>query len=513
MWESELRKPAPSLLRALGKAALRDTVIAGFVMLLANICMLAQPLVLKQVIGFIQTYGTADGHSIEYGISLTVLLALPSMTRAIAFPMYSFWLTPPWVQLSTAITALIYRKSLALSSESRAAHSVGQIINYLTVDGEHVALFVNYIHNFWSYPLQIAAIIYMLHHTIGWSCLVGVFLILASVFVNLRFTGGVGHSTRQLLTERDHRMRAVTETFGSMKAIKLYGWERAFLDKIETIRNTKELAALRRLGIWKTLITLVSSLTSVLISLATFAVYAAFGGESHGPLTSQLMFVSIALFDMLQVPVSEGPNTVTVLMMVRTCYHRLTAFITSSEHDSSAVQRIKYDRYAETASSDDVLANISSGSFKWRSSEGNILKDISIQCRREELVAVIGKVGSGKSSVISALLGDMVKAAGSVTVHGSVALVPQQPWILNATLRENILFGHRFEQGFYDTVIDACALRADLEMLAGGDMTEIGEKGINLSGGQKARVSLARAVYARADVYLLDDPLSAVDAH
>ncbi|KAJ1932293.1 hypothetical protein FBU59_006423, partial [Linderina macrospora] len=107
----------------------------------------------------------------------------------------------------------------------------------------------------------------------------------------------------------------------------------------------------------------------------------------------------------------------------------------------------------------------------------------------------------------------MVKSSGSVTVRGSVALVPQQPWIINATLRDNILFGKKFDQAFYDKVLDACALRADIEMLAGGDMTEIGEKGINLSGGQKARISLARAVYSRADVYLLDDPLSAVDAH
>ncbi|KAJ2821040.1 hypothetical protein GGI24_004321, partial [Coemansia furcata] len=153
------------------------------------------------------------------------------------------------------------------------------------------------------------------------------------------------------------------------------------------------------------------------------------------------------------------------------------------------------------------------GEFKWLIAEAPTLKNIDIECKRNQLVAVIGRVGAGKSSLVSAILGDMVKIAGSVTVRGSLAYVPQQAWIMNATLRDNILFGHQFDPELYDRVLDACALRPDLEMLPAGDMTEIGEKGINLSGGQKARVSLARAVYAQADIYILDDPLAAVDAH
>ncbi|KAJ1932426.1 hypothetical protein EC988_009461, partial [Linderina pennispora] len=248
-----------------------------------------------------------------------------------------------------------------------------------------------------------------------------------------------------------------------MKAIKLYAWERAFVSKIEDIRNTRELKALRQMGIWNSMVSLVSSLTPVLITLATFATYAAFDGESHGPLTSQLIFVSLALFFMIQDPISQGPPILSMAVSVVQSYRRIQNFMLSADRDPHAVESTEYDRYAETASSDDVLVEITKGSFKWCPDEGSILKDISIQCRREELVAVIGKVGSGKSSVISALLGDMVKSAGSVTVRGSVALVPQQPWILNATLRENILFGNKLEQEFYDRVIDACALRADLE--------------------------------------------------
>lgn len=166
--------------------------------------------------------------------------------------------------------------------------------------------------------------------------------------------------------------------------------------------------------------------------------------------------------------------------------------------------------------------SIENGSFSWGSmpedkAEAKVapetLKDINIAVPKNTLCAIVGPVGSGKSSVIQAFLGEMDKISGTVNTVGSIAYVPQQAWIQNATLRENILFGSKYERKRYNRVIDACALRADIEILSAGDETEIGEKGINLSGGQKQRISLARAVYSEADLYLLDDPLSAVDAH
>jgi ATP-binding cassette, subfamily C (CFTR/MRP), member 1 len=141
------------------------------------------------------------------------------------------------------------------------------------------------------------------------------------------------------------------------------------------------------------------------------------------------------------------------------------------------------------------------------------LKNINVQIKKQSLTAVVGKVGSGKSSLVAALLGEMEKLMGTVNTDGRLAYVPQQAWIQNATLQDNVTFGQKFDKARYDKVILACALKPDIEMLPGGDQTEIGEKGINLSGGQKQRVALARAVYSNADIYLLDDPLSAVDSH
>lgn len=155
--------------------------------------------------------------------------------------------------------------------------------------------------------------------------------------------------------------------------------------------------------------------------------------------------------------------------------------------------------------------SIENGEFSW--GDEITLRNINIEVKKGSLVALVGTVGSGKSSVVQAFLGEMEKLAGVVNTVGKLAYVPQQAWIQNATVRDNILFGQTYDRKRYNKVIDACALRADIDILSAGDLTEIGEKGINLSGGQKQRISLARAVYSDADLYLLDDPLSAVDAH
>lgn len=154
---------------------------------------------------------------------------------------------------------------------------------------------------------------------------------------------------------------------------------------------------------------------------------------------------------------------------------------------------------------------IENGNFTW--GEEPVLKNINMRIPKNTLTAVVGSVGSGKSSLVSAFLGEMEKTSGRVNSVGSVAYVAQQAWIQNATLKDNILFGLPLDKKRYELIIEACALKPDFEMLPAGDQTEIGEKGINLSGGQKQRVSLARAVYKNADIYFLDDPLSAVDSH
>lgn len=164
---------------------------------------------------------------------------------------------------------------------------------------------------------------------------------------------------------------------------------------------------------------------------------------------------------------------------------------------------------------DEETVRIRQGTFKWSAAPSApiILHDLDFSAKKGELSCIVGRVGYGKSSFISALLGDMYKVHGQVITRGKIAYVAQQPWIMNASVKDNILFGHRLDPEFYQMTIEACALVDDFKALPDGDETEVGDKGISLSGGQKARLALARAVYARADIYVLDDPLSAVDQH
>jgi ATP-binding cassette subfamily C (CFTR/MRP) protein 1 len=177
---------------------------------------------------------------------------------------------------------------------------------------------------------------------------------------------------------------------------------------------------------------------------------------------------------------------------------RIDSYLNADEIDQNTISR---NENIETP----IIMN--DGFFTWIKGDNPVLKNISFEVKRNKLLAIVGHVGSGKSSLLSALLGDMEKIKGDINVSGKVAYVPQQAWILNQTLRQNILFTSHYNEDYYNKVLESCALEPDLKILSAGDMTEIGEKGINLSGGQKQRVSLARAVYSNADVYLLDDPL------
>ena len=260
------------------------------------------------------------------------------------------------------------------------------------------------------------------------------------------------------------------------------------------------------------------SFTPFAVAFTTFALFSTISGK---PLTSEIVFPAITLFQLLGFPLAVLPVVFSSLVEAYVSVDRLTKFLVSKELDPSAVE-IKIPSRELRAG--DELVSVVQGDFTWSplpSADApastpppvNTLQDISLSVKRGELLAVVGRVGDGKSSLLAAILGEMIKVDGRVTVRGTVAYCAQQPWIMGGTVKSNITFGHRFEPDFYELVLEACALKEDLKLLPQGDETEVGEKGISLSGGQKARVALARAVYARADIYLLDDPLSAVDAH
>ncbi|KAJ2656945.1 hypothetical protein IWW48_004768 [Coemansia sp. RSA 1200] len=465
------------------------------------------------VLGMMAFIFELNGLTLGDGLFLAFSMGVVEVVRAVTYQRYWHILMKSYLWLLKVLSALVYHKALYLSNKSKTQYTTGELVSYQSVDIENLTLAVNYVHCIWDYPLRIIVILSLLYWNIGWSCFAGVAIVVLGTYLGTLVLKYVKAHVAELFENRDERMRLVSEMLTNMKSIKLYSWQNLFLRKIDSLRSRKELNALRKLAASNGILTFVSSLTAVSVGFATFVVYEIFDGTSHGPLRSQLIFALLSLFVLIREPITEGMTAFSVLINAHRSYLRISSLALCEEVGSNRVRFANGNCGSSVLRSKETFVKVKNGTFGWLSSDEPTLTDINIECRRNELVAVVGRVGSGKSSLVSAVLGDMVKSAGSVTVQGTIAYVPQQAWIMNATLRDNILFGHRLDQEFYDKVIDACALRPDLGVLPSGDMTEIGEKGINLSGGQRARVSLARAVYARADVYILDDPLAAVDAH
>ncbi|KAJ1647430.1 hypothetical protein LPJ64_001206 [Coemansia asiatica] len=412
-------------------------------------------------------------------------------------------------------SAAIYNKTIKLSNDSRQRHSTGGIVTYMSIDAFRISDFLgNYSHDAWSGPLLIVLSLYFLHQTIGWSMLAGVAVMVFSIPTSSHQSRKMHALSKQLMSYRDTRMRIMDEVLSGIKVVKLYAWESSFVKHINDVREFLELATIRKYGILQAMFSFFMTLVPFAVSFTTFGVYSIFDGISRGPLTPQLMFVSLTLFNMLRSPLAKCASVVPNLLEAMVSFQRIYNFLVAEEIDFLNVEHMPYDRESSLSSHEDVLVSVDNGTFKWSAFDENpSVSNVNIRCKRTELVAVVGTVGSGKSSLVSAILGEMVKCSGNVSISGSIAYVPQQPWIVNATLRDNILLGKLFDPDLYFRVIEACALSPDLESLPARDLTEIGEKGINLSGGQKARVSLARAVYANADIYILDDPLAAVDSH
>uniref|UniRef100_A0A8C3D3J2 Multidrug resistance-associated protein 1 n=1 Tax=Cairina moschata TaxID=8855 RepID=A0A8C3D3J2_CAIMO len=389
------------------------------------------------------------------------------------------------MRLKTAIVGVIYRKALVITNSARKTSTVGEIVNLMSVDAQRFMDLATYINMIWSAPLQVILALYLLWRNLGPSVLAGVAVMILLVPINAVMAMKTKTYQKAQMKSKDNRIKLMNEILNGIKVLKLYAWELAFREKVLEIRQ-KELKVLKKSAYLAAMATFTWVCAPFLVALSTFAVYVKI--DKNNVLDAQKAFVSLALFNILRFPLNMLPMVISSIVEASVSLKRLRVFLSHEELDPDSIIRPRLNY---------VHFNFS----------------INFTVPEGSLIAVVGQVGCGKSSLLSALLGEMDKKEGHVVVKGSVAYVPQQAWVQNATLKENIIFGREMNESRYKRVIEACALLPDIEILPTGDRTEIGEKGVNLSGGQKQRVSLARAVYCNADVYLFDDPLSAVDAH
>ncbi|XP_072293747.1 ATP-binding cassette sub-family C member 2 [Eucyclogobius newberryi] len=470
---------------------------SAFFKLLQDVLAFVSPQILKLMIDFTQN----TSRPVWEGYLYALLLLFVAVLQSLFLQQYFQRCFVLGMKVRTAITAAVYKKALVVSNDVRKESTVGETVNLMSADAQRFNDVINFIHLLWSCPLQIALAIVFLWFELGPSVLAGLAVMVLMVPIN----GLLATKARKIQIDnmkyKDKRLKIMNEIISGVKILKLFAWEPSFQNQVEEIRE-QELKVLKKFAYLSSVSTFIMSCAPALVSLATFATFV--GVSSDNVLTAAKAFTSISLFNILRFPLAMLPMLIAAIVQTSVSKKRLEKFLGGEDLDLDTVQ---HDPSFNTA------ITISDGSFAWERDAAPLLKNVSLEIKPGKLVAVVGAVGSGKSSLISALLGEMLKKKGFVNIQGSLAYVPQQAWIQNATLRDNILFGSAYEEGQFQQIIKACALGPDLELLAGGDLAEIGEKGINLSGGQKQRVSLARATYSKADIYLLDDPLSAVDAH
>ncbi|GBB94362.1 hypothetical protein RclHR1_02340019 [Rhizophagus clarus] len=573
-WEKEYTRKdgkPPSLFRALNRIFGLKFWTSGFFRLISDTLQVTSPLILQVILTFAQESWMARNNkdaspTSSLGYSLAVILFIMQMGSTFCSNFYFYNSMETGFLVRTALITIIYRKAMMLSGKARSMFTTGKVTNIMSTDTTRLDFACSFFHIAWAAPIQLCIALGLLIRNLGPSALAG--------FALLAIVGPLqGKVMRTLAKTRikaakitDDRVKLTQEVLQGIRVIKYYAWEESFLDALNNLRD-KEMKYIRLLLIIRSGITGFTMVIPMFASILTFIVYSLTGGT----LNAAVIFPSLALFSILRLPLILMPMVIASLTDASVSLKRIQELLLAEQLDSlpkinpdsdSALKVVDGEFIWESAPPEKLLNDKqkknkkkqkkSKESTKVENNEKNHLKEvndkkvnenmkennnneetsdsaeqienststpysqlrnINLSIPRGSLVAVVGSVGSGKSSLLSALVGEMKKVHGEIEFGGSVGYCPQSAWIQNATLRDNITFGMPFDEEKYRQVIKDCCLEPDLAVLPDGDMTEIGEKGINLSGGQKQRVSVARAVYYNADIVLLDDPLSAVDAH
>ncbi|NWR88374.1 MRP4 protein, partial [Furnarius figulus] len=514
-WDKEVQKAkkrgkTPHLTKAIILCYWKSYLVLGVFTMIEETIKIVQPILLGKIINFFENYDASDEVALNFAYCYAAAMSVCTLILAIMHHLYFYHVQRAGMKLRVAMCHMIYRKALRLSNVAMAKTTTGQIVNLLSNDVNKFDQVTIFLHFLWAGPIQAVAVTALLWMEIGPSCLAGmaVLIILLPVQTCIGRLFSSLRSKTAALT--DVRIRTMNEVISGMKIIKMYAWENSFAELVNGLRR-KEIAMVMKSSYLRGLNLASFFVASKITVFMTFMAYVLLGNF----ISASRVFVAVSLY---------GAVRLTVTLFFPAAVERVSEAVISIRRIKNFLMLDEVSNFKPQlqGNNENIILHVQDLTCYWdKSLETPALQQVSFTVRRGELLAVIGPVGAGKSSLLSALLGELPKDKGLINVTGRIAYVSQQPWVFSGTVRSNILFDKEYEKEKYEKVLKVCALKKDLELLANGDLTVIGDRGATLSGGQKARVNLARlvvffvsrnSVYQDADIYLLDDPLSAVDA-
>ncbi|XP_055638062.1 ATP-binding cassette sub-family C member 4-like [Toxorhynchites rutilus septentrionalis] len=412
-------------------------------------------------------------------------------------------------RMRIACCSAIYRKTLRMSKKAAGRTPAGYLINLLSNDVSRLDYGFIFLHYVWVLPLQAVFTCYIIWCSVRWAAVVGVVGLLLKTIPVQTGLGRLQSVLRMRVAKRtDQRVGIMNELIQGIQVIKMYAWEKPFRSVVSIARK-KEVRQIR----WASYIRGIYLSTMMFTERSTLFLAIATCFVEGRPITADIVFPMAQFFNTLQLTAAIFyPLAVSLGAEALVSIDRIQEFLEMEEQNKKMVGLHKNEdlMVKEQPEFAVVLNNVSAC---WEEGKEKTLKDLNLKAKSGQLLAVVGPVGAGKSSLLQLLLGELPMLNGDTTINGDISYGSQEPWLFAGTVRNNIIFGLPYDRKRYQEVVTHCALLTDFEQLPDGDKTVVGERGSSLSGGQRARVNLARAVYKNASIYLLDDPLSAVDTH
>ncbi|KAH9244491.1 hypothetical protein BASA81_018091, partial [Batrachochytrium salamandrivorans] len=501
-----------SLASALWKVFGWQFSIAGLVFFIESLIQIGQGVILGQLL---QWFQNPDGTARE-GCLFAMGLAIVATSQAILHHVDFFLAMRTGMQVRVSLIAAIYRKCLTLSISNTS--STGLVINLVANDVQRFEDTSVFIHFGWIGPVQTILVLYFIYREIGWAAFAAIGALILLIPIQGEFARQFAKLRRITVALRDERIKNISDMLAGIMIVKLYAWEPPFTAKINKIRDD-EVKQVKKASIMRALNEALFFASPIILELFAFMTFYLL----NGVFSSSRIFTVVTYLQHVRLTMTNFfPKAIQYSSEAYISLKRIEGFLSLPEMNPAQSDQ-EMSVFLDSLDDPSIMIAMENASFNWGNTSDapdsptpaptrEILSNITLRVRKGELVGVCGPVGSGKSSLINAVLGEMQRSGGQVGIRSRrIGYATQTPWIVTGTIKDNILFGQSYNADHFAKVLHASALEQDMDRFPEREHTMIGERGVTLSGGQRARLSLARTLYYDADIYILDDPLSAVD--